>query len=161
MRNIFQHIRRQPKSVRDNYALGIAGSFTSIILLLWIVDFPSEGLLDALTEETAKLTPFTTLISESKEKLAEIKASLNIASGTDSLAAVVTAGTTTPEGIVLSDADIALALEKASVAESESGTTTPAKIEYTEVLIGTTTASSMGSFTGTTTTENTSSATIE
>lgn len=159
MRNFFQHIRRQPKAVRDNYALGIAGSFTSVVLLLWVVAFPDGGLLDAPEQEVEKLTPFSTLLSQSKEKLAEIKASLNSASSTDSLAAVVTTSTTTPENIILSDTDIALALDKAS--STQSSTSTPTQIEYTEVLIGTTTESGTGSFTGTATQQTAPSATVE
>lgn len=158
MRNFFQHIRRQPKSVRDNYALGIAGSFTTIVVLLWVVAFPSEGLLDAPEPEVEKLTPFATLISESKERIASFKNTLNSASSSDSQAAVVTASTSTaPESIVLSDTDIALAVEKAS--STGSGTSSPMRVEY-EVLIGTTTQSGVGSSTATAT-ETSASATGE
>lgn len=148
MRKIFQHIRRQPKSVRDNYALGIAGSFTSIVVLLWVVAFPSEGLLDAPDEVAVeKTTPFATLISESKKRFVALKTSLQSASSSDSRAAVVTS-TTTSSDIVLSEADIALALQKAS--STQSGTsTTPQTDDYTEVLIGTTTQSGISSTTAT------------
>ena len=161
MRKFFQHIRRQPKSVRDNYALGIAGTFTSIVVLLWVVAFPAGGLLDAPEQQVEKLTPFATLISESKQGLASIRESLNSASSSDSQAAVVTASTTiatTPENIVLTEADIALAVEKAS--STESGTSSPQTMEYMEVLIGTTTQSVTSSSTATTT-QNSGSASVE
>ena len=136
MRKLFQHIRRQPKNVRDNYALGIAGSFTLVVALLWVVAFPSEGLLDEPEITTEKLTPFATLLSESKKKMAAIKDAMNTASTTDTQTAAAVTATSSPESIVLTESDIAVAQEKASTTAASSTSPQPM---YTEVLIGTTT----------------------
>ncbi len=141
MRKIFQHIRRQPKNIRDNYALGIAGSFTFIVMLLWVVALPSEGLLDEPEIAAEKLTPFATLVAESKKKIAAIKETLNTASSTDSQSATVVTATTSPENIVLTETDIAVAQDKAS----STATTTNPQPMYTEVMIGTTTDSRVSS----------------
>ncbi len=138
MRKIFQHIRSQPKSVRDNYALGIAGSFTFVVMLLWVVALPSEGLLDEPAVATEKITPFATLVAESKKKIAAIKDSLNTATSTETQTATAVNATTSPENIILTETDIAVAQDKAS---TTAATSTNPQPMYTEVMIGTTTNS--------------------
>lgn len=153
MRKIFQHIRRQPKSVRDNYALGVAGSFTFVVMLLWLVALPSEGLLDEPEIATEKITPFATLMTESKKQFAALKAALNTASSTDTETTAAVNATTSPENIVLTESDIAVAQDKASTTAATSTNSEPA---YIEVMIGTTTDSRASS-----STQNESGATSE
>ena len=148
MRKLFQHIRRQPKQVRDNYALGLAGSFTSVVVLLWVVAFPDAGLLDAPQPEVEPVAPFAGLIEESKQRFADLKESFAAVTTTTTQAAAVNSTPASAETIVLTNDDIAVAQEKASTTEATSTQSSEPTTLYTEVLIGTTSSKMKATSTG-------------
>ncbi len=105
MRRLFQYIRRQPKTVRDNYALGFASSITGIVFLFWFVSLPgigSDAIATVNKSEDESPSPFATLIKQAKEQLASVRS--GIANSTSTVAtSTETVATTT---IVLSEAEI-------------------------------------------------------
>jgi hypothetical protein len=56
----FKHTRRQPKHVRDRYALGLASGFMSIIVLMWLI-LPGSSSNDAEKQTEDGYRPFATL----------------------------------------------------------------------------------------------------
>ncbi len=70
----FRHIRRQPKKVRNNYALGIAMTFTGIVALVWIVNTLNQGIVPEGELATNKESiPFSNLFKQTKEQFANLK----------------------------------------------------------------------------------------
>src|SRR3989344_1661217 len=121
MRKFLQNIYRKPKEVRDNYALVTAGVFTMVVCVFWVtarLQAPING--DLIVSDS--ISPFATLIKKSKEQLA--------AQG-----APPPAATTTAANLILTEEDKATASAKAS-----STATSSQEVQYKEVLIGTTTA---------------------
>ncbi len=134
MQKIFKHIRQQPKHVRENYAFGIAATFTVIVLLVWVVSRPQTGLLGGIPNQVSETAaPFATLLKESKEQLAQLK---NAAAPTTTALTVDTATATSgATALVLTQEDITIA----NAATTSISTTTAPKA-YVEVLIGTSSA---------------------
>lgn len=149
MSKFFHYINKQPKQVRENYALGIASVFTMAVLLFWVASRfdilslnATEGEVSAMEESTS---PFSTLLKESKEKFSSIKASLTQASKTTEdtnaqVAAVINSSSTNPSGLILSEEN----LEEARF-NLENSTVTDYLSEriYSEVMIATTSASAL------------------
>jgi len=137
MQKIFQHIRRQPKSVRDNYALGIAGVFTFSILCLWLISKTGGEESDNIAAPKAEV-PFATLIKQTKEQFAALKATLTESGKETQVAASVEAtGSSTnadATNFILDPNTIEAVRSKDMTAISSTST----KV-YQEVLIGTTT----------------------
>jgi hypothetical protein len=135
MFRFFQYIRRQPKTVRDNYAFGIAAGFTAIVFGFWILSSPTNNLGGAqIAEEEGGSSPFSTLINQTKEQFASVKKSIT-GTSTESQTEVVPEEQKSNE-IILSEEDIEIAASKL-----EAATTTPLtkpEVIYKEVLIGTT-----------------------
>ncbi len=139
MRKIFQYIRRRPKHVRDNYAFGLASTFTFTVLMFWVMSF-SGGEIQAQDGVVAqeKNIPFATLIKQSKEQLALLREAVSSATTTASenkTEASPTVVATNTSQLILSPEDI----EKAQT-DWEKGTTTSFTSEkvYQEVIIATT-----------------------
>lgn len=133
MQKIFQHIRKQPKQVRENYAFGIAAVFTSVVLLVWIVSQPQTGFLGEVSSQVSQTAlPFATLVKESKEQLAQLRGSV---------ASTTTQASSTPE--VAPAADV-LVLTQEDINIANAGSTTVASSTepkaYVEVMIGTSSA---------------------
>lgn len=134
MRKFFQKIRKKPKAVRDNYAFGIAASFTLVVMLIWVVAKPAGSFLesgDVATKDKEVNSPFSTLIKETKEQLASLKE----ATSKEGSETEATSTATTSAGMVLSQEDLNIAKTKLE----QSTTTAPEPVIYQEVMIGTTT----------------------
>jgi hypothetical protein len=134
MQKIFQHIRKQPKQVRENYAFAVAAVFTSAVLLVWIVSRPQTGFFGEISGQVSQTaTPFATLVKESKEQLAQLKGA--VATTTAQLETSAPETATSATALVLTPEDIFIA-NTAAINES---TTTESKA-YVEVMIGTSSA---------------------
>lgn len=136
MRKFFQNIRKKPKAVRDNYAFGIAGSFTLVVVIIWVMARPTSGLLDGgnvANKDKEANSPFSTLIKESKAQLASLKLAASKENTLPESEATSTA--TSSPGMILNQEDLDIAKPKL-----EQSTATPTEpIIYQEVMIGTTT----------------------
>jgi hypothetical protein len=144
MQKFFQYIRRQPKSSRDNYAFGIAITFTALVLMVWVVARPSgENFVGVVSDEALNTSPFATLIKETKEKFAGVKDSVaqTVQSESDSQAAALTSATTSVGEIILNEEDLEKARLDMELSASTSKVEEKPKGIYSEVLIGTTSAS--------------------
>src|SRR3989338_6927364 len=128
MRKFLQNIYRKPKEVRDNYALVTAGVFTMVVCVFCVtarLQAPING--DLIVSDS--ISPFATLIKKSKEQLAALKAA-------STEEPIVDQGAPTPAAnLILTEEDKATASAKAS-----STATSSQEVQYKEVLIGTTTA---------------------
>jgi len=80
LKRLIKTIRRQPKARRDSIAMGIAGTFTAFVFMVWIYNVPSQ--MSSLSEEkeTDSLPSFSHLFSEVKSQASAVKANF---SGTD------------------------------------------------------------------------------
>ncbi len=139
MKKIFLYINKKPKSVRDNYALGIATAFTSLVLFIWLVASPGGVFKsnEEISVEKNSTTPFSTLISESKEKISQMKDSISQTSKVEDsqTASAANSSSSNPSGIILNDEDLELLRQNSEqnrVIENKS---------YNEVMIATTTNS--------------------
>lgn len=150
MIRLFRHIRRQPKNVRDNYAVGIAASFTAIVFVFWGVAQMDEGFSGNVLPKGEATSPFATLIKESKEHLANIKNSIGSSSDkanqTAAVVESVESSENDPTDLVLTPEDLEIANKNATTSESEYSTTTATTTAtekppvYQEVMIETTTS---------------------
>ena len=134
MRTILQKIYRQPKATRDTYAFVAAGIFTAVVCTIWVaaqLQTPIDG--GSIVRENA--SPFATLIKKSKEQFAALQAAVPEEAGTQTETATTTA-TTSATTIILTEEEKAALSAKAS-----STATTTTQLQYKEVLIGTTSAS--------------------
>ena len=70
-------LQNKPKHVRNSYALAFASTFTGIVALIWFMNTASQGFL---TSAELKInegdTPFSNLLKQSKEQLANITGSI-------------------------------------------------------------------------------------
>jgi hypothetical protein len=135
MRKFFQYIRKKPKAVRDNYAFAIAGSFTFVVMIIWFVAQPDEGMFSGGGGDLAaevKNSPFSTFFKESKEQMASLK---GIFSSEELIPEDDTSARATSSGsMMLSQDDLDIAKSKLE----QSTTTSLQPIIYQEVMIGTT-----------------------
>ena len=102
---LFRSIKRKPRAVRDQYALGIAVAVTSVVIVLWVWQLP-ERFDETAADVTvpADVGAFGGLLGEFKDRLSTVR---------DDIDAVV--ATSTPQ------ADIVVAT---STLSSTSATTT-------------------------------------
>jgi hypothetical protein len=108
MRKVLQHIHRQPKAVRNQYAFAFASTFVGAVALIWVISLPSKlaPLADAVKEEGSG--SFSTLFDQVGDQIATVKQTINEAK--DELQATTTTG-----GIILNEEEVAeanLALEE-------------------------------------------------
>jgi hypothetical protein len=153
MRRFFQNIRKKPKSIRNNYAFAIAGSFTVVVMMIWVVSQPNDGIFTGggkLSEEE-KNSPFSTFIKESKEQMASLKGAFS--DGVSNLEETNTPVATSSNGIMLNQDDLDIAKPKLE----QSTTTSLEPVIYQEVMIGTT-SDSRGTTSNAENTNSTSSA---
>lgn len=66
--NIIEKLRQKPKLVRDNIALGVAGSVTSLVLAAWFVT-STDQLVDVVQSSKQGASAFSTFISHAKEEV--------------------------------------------------------------------------------------------
>lgn len=127
---LFRHVRRQSKTVRNNYALGIAGTFTSIVALVWLVNNSHQSMVSstdvALDKENV---PFSNLFKQAKEQFAAIKAS----STSTEEQIKETEAVSTSTNIILSPEDIELAKKSESLYYEGYSTTTSSVNSSTEI----------------------------
>jgi hypothetical protein len=145
MRKLFQHIRRQPKHIRDNYAFGVAASFTALVLVFWGVARVDEGLVDVNFVSDESKAPFATLIKESKERFSALKGNADSSSDSQTAGVINSENSSTTEStnassIILSSEEIE-ALNANRATSSQANQPEPMN-EFVEVMIGTTTSSS-------------------
>ncbi len=139
MRKFFQYINRKPKAVRDNYAFGIAAMFTGVVLMFWVIAQPNVEMVVSETDDVS--SPFSTLIKETKEKFSQLGSPNEQASGSDisQSASVINSSSTGAGELILNQEDIEKAqLDLEKVSETN---TSVVSDNYTEVMIGTTSAS--------------------
>lgn len=136
MRSLFRYIRQQPTHVRERYALGIAASFTGVVVLLWgVARFDAAPVIAPGRVAEEERTAFSTLIKNTKAQFAALQAALS-SSSASTTTEVAPPAPQDPTAIVLSPEEVAALAEKAA-----SSSPTPPPPSYTEVMIGTTSAS--------------------
>lgn len=142
MRKIFQYIRRRPKHVRDNYAFGLASTFTFTVLMFWVMSF-SGGETQAPDGVVAqeKNIPFATLIKQSKEQFALLREAVSSTTtiASEDKAEVNGAVATNTSQLILSPEDIAKA--QADLQKSATTNSLASEQVYQEVIIATTSTS--------------------
>ena len=141
MRRFFGHILKQPKAVRNNYAMAMAGTFTGVVALVWLITKVGSGV--AVPMEAAENTPggFATLFKETKEQVATVQQAFK-----EKMAGTATTSESAPtlEAVVASSTEEAISAYSTTTAATSSQIAVP-------VLIGTTTATTSVSATGTAT----------
>jgi hypothetical protein len=161
MKNFIQNIKKKPKNVRDNYALAFSTMFTLAVASVWLMNFSAfDANKVSVEEDETKQQPFATLIKESKEQLASIKdAFTKISQGENTVEDAIDNVAVDPNNIILTEEDLKLIEEKKTNSTStvigEIATSTVevtssdemtvnanTKPTYSEVMIGTTTATS-------------------
>lgn len=144
MRRFFSHILRQPKAVRNNYAMALAGTFTGVIALVWVVTKVGGGGTLPVTAAENTTGGFATLIKETKEQAAAVQGAFKEKyANKDGVANPNT--TPTLEEVVASSTEEAVAAYTASTTDyASSHIPVP-------VLIGTTTATTTATGTATST----------
>jgi hypothetical protein len=162
---LFRHVRGQSKAVRNNYALGIASTFTGIVALVWLMNSSHQSMVPstdvALNKENA---PFSNIFKQAKEQFAAIKAS----STSTEEQIKETEAVSTSTNIILSPEDIELAKKSQSLYYEGYSTTTdsstissdttkvtsnPSVTKYQEVQIATTSSNVKTTSTNSTTTQ--------
>lgn len=70
-----RHTRKQPAHVRERYALGIAGSVTGVIALIWSLSLPSspEESARRLAEQEESARPFASLAKGVGEQFSSVR----------------------------------------------------------------------------------------
>jgi len=139
MKNLFKYIRRQPKNIRNRYALTFSSVFVLLIIALWL---PAQFSGDE-TKKVAEVTeqenlPFATLLKSIKDQFATARDSIvseEYLPGQEKTEDLDTVGefTLTSEEII----DLRRKLE-----ETSNESFVPESSEYEVVLIATTSASS-------------------
>lgn len=132
LRRWVQKLRHKPKSVRDNIALGVAGSITAAILLAWVFVTPEKIGTVADSSEDRPGT-FSLLFDRIKDQTASIADSFN---SVVNVAEEQSADTSTPENDSLATTTIATTSTTTAATASTTATTT-----IRTVRIATTTAS--------------------
>jgi nicotinamide mononucleotide (NMN) deamidase PncC len=64
--------RKKPKYVRDNIAFVIAGSFTTVLLMAWLVFMPGKIIQEVAEKPAVNNGAFTTFIDQLKEQMAGV-----------------------------------------------------------------------------------------
>lgn len=72
------NLQKKPKHVRNNYALALASTFTGMVALFWFVGTASQvSLSGSEVASNEERSPFSNLIKQSKEQLANVSGYLN------------------------------------------------------------------------------------
>jgi hypothetical protein len=156
-----RNLQSKPKNVRNNYAFGIATSFTGLVALVWFMGTVNQSALTgAEVTVNEEGTLFSNLIKQSKEQLANLKSVTKTedndsSAGDDSVR--TEEDTRNPLNITLSQEDISTANENNPVVSqgyvatniiNSQGTTTintffgTTEPTYREVQIATTSSTS-------------------
>lgn len=103
------NLQKKPKFVRKNYALAFASTFTGVVALFWFLGTVNQNTLTgaemAVSEEN---TPFSNLIKQSKEQLANVGESLGDGEVEEN-ESEITNNNVNPLNISLSEEDIDIA----------------------------------------------------
>jgi len=72
---ILDKIRTKPRQVRDQYAFGIAFTFTAVLVGIWMLSLPArlDNVSDVVSGEEANTTPFSGLITQIKNQFGTAK----------------------------------------------------------------------------------------
>ncbi|MEN9922276.1 MAG: hypothetical protein RL097_553 [Candidatus Parcubacteria bacterium] len=75
IKRILRNLRTKPKSVRNNIALGIAGTFTALVFSVWLYHFPNK--ISSLTEfsqsnKNKNTAEFTDFFGQVKDQIATL-----------------------------------------------------------------------------------------
>jgi hypothetical protein len=73
--NIIEKLRQKPKLVRDNIALGVAGSVTSLVLVAWFVT-STDKLVEVVETSKQGASAFSTFISHAKNEVSGVMETL-------------------------------------------------------------------------------------
>lgn len=71
LRRFITQLRHKPKAVRDNIALGVAGSMTAVVVLAWVLVTP-ENISTVASEARKQPGTFATLFNQIKEQTATV-----------------------------------------------------------------------------------------
>ena len=135
MRKILQKIYRQPKEVRDSYALALAGLFTAVVCVFWVMarlQTPVDG--GSIVKDN--VSPFSTLVKKTKEQFAGVMAVVDEKSAVPVPPTATTTASVNAATLILSEENKDAVTTKAS-----STATSTQQLQPKEVLIGTTSAS--------------------
>jgi hypothetical protein len=149
MRRFFSHVLKQPKAVRNNYAMALAGTFTGLIALVWVVT--KVGGAGTLPVTAAENTAggFATLLKETKEQAAAVQASFKEQLANKGGVATTSEAVPTLEETIASSTEEAIAAY--GTATTTGSTTYTSSHVAVPVLIGTTTATTTATANGTAT----------
>ena len=68
-------LRQKPKHIKDNIAFSVAGVFTTLVAIVWVMTVPKSFFAgDEIKPEAPRA--FTTLINQVKEQVAGVKAAM-------------------------------------------------------------------------------------
>lgn len=73
--HIIDKLRQKPKHVRDNIALGVAGTITSLVLVAWFVT-STDQLGEVVQSSKQGASAFSTFVSHAKNEVANVMESL-------------------------------------------------------------------------------------
>lgn len=116
-----RHVRQQPKTVRDQYALAISTVFTSVVALIWFFNnFWMQGGENPKNNDnlaTESSAPFASVLKQAKEQWQGVKNTItnNASSSTQTAAAIDSVkvnSSTDPRNIKLSDEDASIISEQ-------------------------------------------------
>ena len=100
LRNLLLHIRKKPKAIRENAALGSAGVITAVIFLLWLVSGPTgfSGEAETATEGASAFSTLTNAIknqlSAAQERITQTNQDLEQVNLEEAVGALIATGTT-------------------------------------------------------------------
>ncbi len=69
IKHLLKNIRKKPKAVRDNIAMGIAGTFTALVFSFWLYNVPEKF---SAIQENDNESSFFSLFSNIKEQAAVV-----------------------------------------------------------------------------------------
>ncbi|MCA9358468.1 hypothetical protein KC902_04370 [Candidatus Kaiserbacteria bacterium] len=74
IKRFLRHLRQQPKGVRDNIALGVAVSFTAVVVFGWMYSLPMKiaDRMERLASGNEEKPGFTALFKGIKDQVAEV-----------------------------------------------------------------------------------------
>lgn len=144
MKKLFRYLRRQPKPVRDQYALLFSGIFVFLVAALWLpAQFGNNDEAEKVVEVTEeKELPFKTLLKTIKDQFASVVSTelgqSEKVDQTEIEKTKVYQGSV--DDFVLPEEEVAALKQK--LEETETDLTISEPGSYQEVLIATTSASS-------------------
>lgn len=105
LKSVLRYVRRQPKPVRDRYALGVALSFTAIVGLMWLATLPDRfvAVQAVAVEGDSSAHPFSSLWGGLKDQVASLGDALGDVSAEFTS---TTTASTSASGIVLTPEEL-------------------------------------------------------